>query len=167
MSDQKDAVNIGITLSTQLIAASLAMIAIAGSFTALIIDKRNVGIFFYIAASSTFISFVISIFQGGKGIDIARKDGFSGIWNLTNTKNAFNCQAFWCLLGISFFIISVFLGEEKDESLENRLWKYEKKINQLSISDLLNQVKIIELENNFKTLQNKKCDTIYLIKDKD
>ncbi|WP_431244669.1 hypothetical protein ACQ9BO_10585 [Flavobacterium sp. P21] len=43
MSDKKDAVNIGITLSTQLIAVALAMIAVLATFVAYTIDKKEVG----------------------------------------------------------------------------------------------------------------------------
>lgn len=164
MSDKKDAVNIGVTLSTQLIAASLAMIAVVGTFAAFVIDKRNVGWGYYLIAGGAFFSFVISIFLGGKGIDKARKDGFASNWNLANTKSYFNRQALFCLLGIVLFTFSVFFGKEKDDGLKNKVDTLEKQLLQLHLSDSLNKIKILDLEIKVDSLQRKKCDTSTLIK---
>ena len=90
MENKKDAVNIGVTLSTQLISASLTMIAVLGAFATFIIDKREVGFLFYVLIGISFLSFIASIFIGGKGIDKARKSGFDGKWNLDDTKQPFN-----------------------------------------------------------------------------
>jgi len=121
MSDKKDAVTIGVTLSTQIIAASLTMIAVIGAFATFIIDKREVGIFYYIIIGLAFILFVISIFLGGKGIDKARKGGFDGNWSLTETKQLFSWQSLTALLGVVLFSLSVFIGTEKTEELKKQI----------------------------------------------
>lgn len=153
MSDKKDAVSIGVTLSTQIIAASLAMIAVVGAFTSFTIDKKNVGLSYYIITGLAFLSFVISIFCGGKGIDKARKDGFVGNWNLSSTKGNFNLQSLAAFAGIIFFIISMFLGEDKSDETEQRIHKQEKAINRLELSDSLNRLELKKLTFKGDSLQ--------------
>lgn len=119
MTDQKDAVNIGVTLSTQIIASSLTMIVVNGAFATFIIDKRDIGLLYYVFIGGAFIAFIISIIFGGKGIDIARKSGFNGSWTLSETKKSFNWQAITAFTGLILFSISVFIGQEKsDDSME-------------------------------------------------
>jgi hypothetical protein len=117
-SDKKDAVNIGVTLSTQLIAASLAMIAVVGAFVAFILDKREVRFGFCLVVGGAFLGFVGSIVCGGKGIDTARKEGFIGNWDISKTKKAFGWQANCAFLGIILFICSVFMGKPKAEDMK-------------------------------------------------
>ena len=109
-SDKKDAVKIGITLSTQIITASLSMIAIIGAFITFVLNKKEVGSYYFACIGISFFFFVLSIFFGGKGIDKARKKGYEGIWDIEQTKNIFNYQAIAALLGIIFFLVSVLLS---------------------------------------------------------
>lgn len=153
MSDsKKDAVNIGVTLSTQLISASLTMIAVLGAFATFIIDKRDIGFLYYSLIGASFLSFVASIFIGSKGIDKARKDGFDDKWNLTETKSAFNFQALFCALGLLFFISSIFIGKEKDNNELDRITKTEKEIYSIKLIDSLRQGEVNKLKDEIKLL---------------
>ncbi len=116
---KKEAVGIGVTLSTQLIASSLTMITVAAAIIVFVVEKREVGIFFYVVAFIAFASFVYSIYQGGKGINVIRENGFEGKWSLTTSKSFFNKQAISSLLGIVVLVTTVFFGSEKNEGLSN------------------------------------------------
>lgn len=143
---RKEAVNIGVTLSTQLILASLTMIAVLGAFATFIIDKREVGLHFYVLIGISFLTFITSIFFGGTGIDKARKSGFDGNWNLKDTKSSFNWQAVLCGLGLLFFILSIFIGKEKSDTQLDRLIKTEKDIFAFHLIDSLRQVEVYKLK---------------------
>ncbi len=56
------------TISTQIISASLTMITVIGAFALFIIEKREIGFWYYLTTGLAFLSFVISIFLGGKGL---------------------------------------------------------------------------------------------------
>lgn len=165
---KKEAVNIGVTLSTQLISASLTMIAVLGAFATFIIDKREVGLRFYILIGVSFLAFVVSIISGGKGIDKARKSGFVNNWNLDDTKNYFNLQAGLCGLGLLFFILSIFIGKEKSDTQLDRLSKTEKDIYANQVIDSLRQIEVKQLKTEIKLLSGQleefklavKADTI-------
>lgn len=135
MDSKKDAVNIGVTLSGQLISAALSMLAIVGAIVFFMLDKRIVPWYFYLTIGFGFLAFIVSIFNGAKGIDKVRKDGFQDNWNLSNTKSYFNNQAIFCLIGIIASVSSVFIGESKDNVLEKEL---------IDLNITLNKV----LENN-------------------
>jgi hypothetical protein len=152
MENKKDAVNIGVTLSTQLISASLTMIAVLGAFATFIIDKREVGFLFYVLIGISFLSFIASIFIGGKGIDKARKSGFDGKWNLDDTKQPFNWQALLCGMGLLFFILSIFIGKEKSDTQLDRISKTEKDIYAIQLIDSLLQVEAKQLKEEIKLL---------------
>jgi len=153
MSDKKDAVNIGVSLSSQLIAAALAMITVVGAFAAFVLDKKIVGWVYYLIIISSFLSFVISIFFGGKGIDKARKDGYASNWNLDNTKNFFKFQALFAFIGIFLFIGSVFIGKEKTIDIQKEIEGQEKAISQLKFTDSLNQKHLLHLKNQIDSIQ--------------
>lgn len=153
MENKKDAVNIGVTLSTQLISASLTMIAVLGAFATFIIDKREVGLLFYVLIGISFLTFAASILLGGKGIDKARKSGFTGQWNLDDTKTCFNWQALLCGFGLLFFILSIFIGKEKSDTQLDRLLKIEKDFYAIQLIDSLRQVEVKQLKEEIKLLQ--------------
>lgn len=134
MSDKKDAVNIGVTLSTQLISAALTMIGVLGAFTAFVIDKRDAGIAYKALTIISFASFVCSIFSGGKGINTARVNGHSGNWDIGATKESFNRQALLTLSGVLFFIASAyFTGNEKSDELKVELSEQRRIIDSLKV----------------------------------
>lgn len=152
MENKKDAVNIGVTLSTQLISASLTMVAVLGAFSTFIIDKREVGLLFYALIGISFLTFIVSIFLGGKGIDKARKNGYDGKWNLDDTKESFNWQALLCGMGLLFFILSIFIGKEKPDTQLDRLSKTEKDIYAIQLIDSLRQAEFKQLKEEIKLL---------------
>lgn len=145
-----------ITISTQVIAASLTMITVVGAFTVFIIEKREVGISYYIITGLAFVCFVISIFLGGRGISGKGRD---------KTPNPnFNWQAKTALLGVTFFAISVFLSKEKSVNLESRVNEQEKIIIELKTKDEFRAKDIQRLDNDIdrltKILDDLKRDTI-------
>lgn len=111
--DKKDAVLIGTSLSNQLITVALAMLAIIGGVHTYIIDKREVNWIYYTLIFLSFLLFIMSIYIGGKGINIIREDGFEGNWNLKSTHKYFNKQAIFCFIGLFIFMGSTFAGKEK------------------------------------------------------
>jgi Ca2+/Na+ antiporter len=158
MNDKKDAVNIGVNLSSQLITAVLAMIAVLSTFAAFLLDKRQVGFWYYFISAIAFLCYIISIFKGGKGIDKARKKGYEGDWNLTDTKGLFNWQAILALTGVILFTISVFLGKDKIEVAKKAPeaeW-----LLKIKFEDSIQEIKITEIQKKYdsliKVIRNKK-----------
>lgn len=115
------------TISTQVISASLTMITVIGAFAVFIIEKREIGFWYYLTAGFSFFCFVISIFLGGKGLSGKGAD---------KTPNPyFNWQAITALVGIILFCLSVFLGKEKPDDLEKKVSEQEKIIIELKTKD--------------------------------
>lgn len=144
--DKREAVQIGVTLSTQIIAASLTMIAVVGGFVTFTVDKREVGGFYYTLVGLAFFSFVFSIFFGGKGINTARVEGSASNWDINKTKDKFNRQAILAFLGIIFFSISIFVGSEKSDELKERVDKQQVQIQKLLLQQKNYHQEIIELQ---------------------
>lgn len=117
--NQKEAINIGITLSTQLIASALTMITVVAAIIVFIVEKREVTATFYVITFLSFASFVTSIFFGGKGINAIREQGFNGSWSLNVSKRFFNAQAGLSLLGLLLILLSAFIGENKKEVISD------------------------------------------------
>lgn len=115
MENQRFAVDIGVTLSGNLINACLTMLTIVGAIFIFIIEKRTTSPFFYILISLSFLSFIFSVICGGKGIDAARKKAVKDKLKLKYTKKHFNIQAITCLFGVLFFIGSIFCTTEKQD----------------------------------------------------
>jgi len=117
--NKRTAVLIGVTLSTQLISASLSMLAIVGALVVFMIDKRETNIGFIILFGLGFLSFLFSIIKGGKGIDIVRKQGFQKNWNLDYSKSFFNAQAIFNIVGIILCLVGFLFTKPKiDEQNE-------------------------------------------------
>ncbi|MVW93523.1 hypothetical protein [Elizabethkingia meningoseptica] len=122
MENQKASVEIGVNLSSSLMNASLTMLTIIMALFVFIIEKRVTNVIFYIFFSLSFLSFIISIFHSGKGIDKARKALFSNNYSRHKTKNHYNYQAIFCFLGIFLSIISIFFTKV-DKTEQNRFEK--------------------------------------------
>lgn len=135
IEDKRLAVNMSITLSTQLMAAALAILAILGAFTTYALKERVVPSFFMILAIVAFLLFIVSIYFGGKGISKSNRDGFEGNWSIEKRKSYFNKQAIFCFLGLFLFVGLLFLSGPSREStikmelaeIETRLRFLEKK----------------------------------------
>jgi ABC-type antimicrobial peptide transport system permease subunit len=115
------------TISTQVISASLTMITVIGAFAVFIIEKRVIGFWYYLIAGLAFLSFVVSIFLGGKGLS------GKGVDKAPNPY--FNWQAIIALIGIILFCVSVFLGKEKPDDLEKKVNEQDKIIIELRTKD--------------------------------
>lgn len=112
MENKRFALNIGVTLSSQLINACLSMLAIIGAMFIFIIDKRNTSNTFYVLILLSFSSFILSIILGGKGIDKVRKKSFEDKLDLKYSKKLFNNQAILCLIGIITALTSLIFTEK-------------------------------------------------------
>ena len=134
------------TISIQIISASLTMITVIGAFAVFIIEKRDIGFWYYLIAGSAFFCFVISIFLGGKGL--SEKAGKS-------PKPYFNWQAITALFGIILFCMSVFFGKEKSDDLERKINEQEKIIIELKIKDEFREKEIQRLNDNLNELTKK------------
>lgn len=133
--DRRLATEIFVNLSTQLMAASLAMIAVEGAFVTFFIDKNKVIPLFFAASLASFVFFVLSIYFGGLGINDLAKSGFQGDWDLNISKARFNRQAIFCILGLIAFLFSWLLnGNSSSSDLEK------------SISALNSQIQIQKTE---------------------
>jgi hypothetical protein len=116
--DKKEAVNIGVNLSNQLIATSLTLIAVVGAISTFILQARVVSIWFYLFATVSFLFLLLSIYSGGKGINKARNAGYNGDWSLKVSGSFFNRQAIMTGLGVLCFCSMFFFGHDKDSKLE-------------------------------------------------
>lgn len=162
MENQRLAVNTGVTLSSNLISACLSMIAIVGAIFLFVVEKREVGLLFYLSISLSFTMFIFSIIFGGKGIDIARKKAYQDLLDLDFSKSKFNLQAIFCILGICFCILSyVFTSEkvEKNEEIktlnENILKMIQLKESEKNENKVLFE-KVNALESKIKKLETEK-----------
>ncbi len=132
------------TISTQVISASLTMITVIGAFAVFIIEKREIGFYYYLTAGLSFFCFVISIFLGGKGL--------SGKGMNKSPNPYFNWQAKTALFGIILFCVSVFLGKEKPNDLENKLNEQQKIIIELQTKDEFRAKEIEKLDKKLNKL---------------
>ncbi len=118
--DQRAAANISVTLSGQLIAAALAMLAIEGAVLSFVYASRTTGYWFLALIILAAISFIGSIYVAGKGMTVLRNKGYEGTWELNRSKSHFNWQAIFCIIGLScFFSSAFFIGQPKKDKLED------------------------------------------------
>jgi uncharacterized coiled-coil protein SlyX len=132
------------TISTQVISASLTMITVIGAFAVFIIEKREIGFWYYLTAGLAFFCFVISIFLGGKGL--------SGKGANKTPNPYFNWQAITALIGIILFCVSVFLGKEKPDELEKKVNEQDKIIIELRTKDEFRAKEIQRLSDDINKL---------------
>lgn len=118
--DQRAAANISVTLSGQLIAAALAMLAIEGAVLSFVYASRTTSYWFLALIILAALSFIGSIFVAGKGITALRNKGYEGTWELNCSKAHFNWQAIFCIIGlVCFFGSAFFIGQPKRDKLED------------------------------------------------
>lgn len=161
MENKRFAINTGITISSNLVSASLSMLAIVGAIFIFIIEKRETTIFFHILILLSFLSFIVSIYYGNKGINLAREKAYKGKLKLKYTKKHFNLQAITCLIGIILCVLSILFTTEKKESnteLENINRNFEKlieldKSKSKNIDSLILEINI--LKERIERLENK------------
>lgn len=120
IEDERAAANISVTLSGQLIAAALAMLAVEVAVLSFVCSNRTTGYWFIGLIIIAAICFISSIFVAGKGITALRNKGYKGKWELASTQNKFNWQAILCLVGLScFFCSAFFIGSPKVDKLKD------------------------------------------------
>lgn len=103
--DTRAAANITVSLSTQLIAAALAMLAAEGAFIAFVLGNRQVHWHFYLLALLTFLAFAGSIYFGGSGLHATRVAVFDGSWELATGIKSFVGQTLSAIAGILLFVV--------------------------------------------------------------
>lgn len=151
-------------ISTQLITASLTMITVVSVFAVFVIDKREVGILYYVITGFSFFSFVLSIICGGIGLSSENAE--------SHYNKYFNYQTRTALLGIVLFCLSIFLGNDKENATEQTLKNQEKTIIELQLKDGLQSKEIDDLKSNIERLSkqlqstNSRLDTLTLLNEK-
>lgn len=154
MENKRFAIDIGINLSGQLINASLSMLAIIGALFIFIIDKRDTSTLFYVLMAISFISFIVSIFLGGKGINIIREKSFKGKLKLKYSRKFFNLQAIFCIIGILTCIASFIFTSKNEEDL-NQIKELNNNLENIIDSNSEQKNKIKSLENKIKLIEEK------------
>ena len=153
--DKKEAALISVELSTQLIAASLAFIAITGGIITFVLSNRQPNWLFYLLYIISLLAFVASMFFGGKGIQFVKKNGESGNWKTKDneTHNWFDYQTKLILLGIVLVLFLPFTG--------NKVEKKNKKLCQIKEilkADLKNRSEFREFFTTSDSLKNLKIE---------
>lgn len=115
--DGKAAASMWATLSSQVITAALAVIAVEGAFITYVLDKRLPGFVFYLFIALSAISLIFSILSGGAGINWLTERGEAGSWGLKGGGHYFGQQSLACLAGVVlFFLALLFSGGTKEEA---------------------------------------------------
>lgn len=117
LEDRRAAIGMSVTLSGQLMAASLAMLAIGGSWVAYAIGNREPYRGFAAVAVLSALAFVLSLLLGGRAVTAARNAGFYGGWSLDAGRRGFDWQARLCLLGLLLFGLVLALSGQSGSSL--------------------------------------------------
>jgi len=141
--DKRSAIGFSITLSSQLIAAALAMLAVEGAYVAYALGSREPNTIFVPLASLAAVAFIISVFIAGKAITAARDAGFSGGWSLDAGKSQFNWQALLLLVALGL-LGATFLasGRSKESILETKVEGLRNDIQRLET-----QLKVLPVEH--------------------
>jgi hypothetical protein len=112
--DEREAVNMGVSLSSQLLSAAFALMGIIGGFITYILENEN-SIFTYTSFGGGLFLYACSIYQGSIGITVARNNGFLGNWKLNVSKKYFNRQSIYLVIGTLLLILTIFLTKEQED----------------------------------------------------
>lgn len=119
IEDERAAVGFSVTLSGQLITASMATLTVEGAFVWYAMGSRLTRSGFIVFAGLTAFFIAVSIFMAGKGITKARNSGFNGNWNLREGKKEFNAQAVLLLIALATLAVTFSLsGPSKESALQ-------------------------------------------------
>jgi outer membrane murein-binding lipoprotein Lpp len=155
--DKRSAISFSITLSSQLISAALAMLAVEGAYVGYALGSREPNILFVPLATVAAMAFIVSVFIAGKAITAARDAGFSGGWSLDAGKSQFNWQAVLLLVALGL-LGATFLAsgrskesilEMKVEGLRNDIQRFE---TQLKAAPVEHQKAKRQLEQQIRSL---------------
>ncbi|MBW7884482.1 MAG: hypothetical protein H3C34_17950 [Caldilineaceae bacterium] len=138
--DRRAAVNVSITLSSQLIAAALAGLTVLAAYVAYVLSERETPPVFGISALLAAAAFIASIFVAGRAITASRDRGFAGDWSLAAGKSLYNLQALLCIGGILLFgVVLLASGAPRAAQLERTVQTLEQRLEQLE-----QEVKMLE-----------------------
>ena len=112
--DRRVAVNIKMSLASNLITVALAFIGAEGGLAIFILEKREQLFFFYLVSALAVLSLAAGVIFGGVGIQAAYKGGFEGQWKLSD-HGTFHFQSLFCVIGAGLVLVSSVLGQPKRE----------------------------------------------------
>jgi len=122
---QKTAVSMWSGLSSQLITAALAVIAVEGALITFVLDKYVSAHWVWIPTFISVALLISSVWMGGKGINAMATKGSDGDWNIDHGAWDFQLQALMCLLGLIFFGMALLslplLATKKEDAVEKNL----------------------------------------------
>lgn len=162
MENQRFAIEIGVNLSSNLINACLTMLALIGALFVFVLENREPTFLFYVSTLLSFISFVLSIIFGGKAIDIIRKKCFKNKLKLRYSKDKFNWQAIFCIIGIMLCVISILFTKERvkenmeEEAFKKAILNFEKMEKKRLKEIKILHVRLDSLQMALKDIKNKK-----------
>lgn len=117
MNDKKDAVEIYIGISKELIRASLTMMTVEVAYVAYVFKERTSQDGFICNAVLVGVFAISSIVLGGYGIAKNARKGANGNWELETGEVFYKLQFLSCLLGIISFATMILLqGPKKSDS---------------------------------------------------
>lgn len=118
-----EAVKIGISLSQQLITASIGLLTIIGGGVVYLVKNDNYNYFAFIPLVLSVIALLTSIYFGYMGISTARNNGFRGWWTINAGRRDFDKQTSFCLMGIIFFLLTtlvIFFNKKDKAQIEKK-----------------------------------------------
>jgi hypothetical protein len=140
--NKRAAIAFSVSLSGQLIAASMATLAVEGAYVWYALGARVTLPGFELFAVLTAASIAISVFAAGKGITAARDAGFADSWDLEAGKAQFNIQTVALLLALTFLAITFTRsGPSKQSMTDQRIDSINQTILQLQ-QDLQKQIAV-------------------------
>lgn len=133
--DKRAAANMTVTLSTQLMTASLAIIAVEGAVYTFVLDKRTPTNLFTFLVMLVFFFFILSIYMGGRGVNKVRKAVFDGSWKINDVRDEFAWQALLGVVGLVCLFLSLSqTGKSKEDSTQQELSNLKVAVEQLKQS---------------------------------
>jgi hypothetical protein len=162
--NQRTAVGLLVTLSSQLTTTALALIAVENAIVAYVLSNNDPNTGFTLIAFLSSLFFVSSIMLGGKGISKCGLLGHGGNWAINVGGWYFNWQAISGFLGLILLIISItyFSGTTKKSIIENGVEKVSTDLHRIndSINSLASDYKSLQ-----KNVQSNQDAILTIIKD--
>lgn len=154
--DKKAAVQLWTTVSTQLITATLAMIAVQGAFITFFFDKRHPSTSFFVFSCLALVLFILSIAMAAKGIGALAQSGYSGEWKKDDAVVKFFLQTVLCLLGLVFFFTSLlFSGPTKETESDKQVKELQQQVEILKRNEVSTKESLDQLRQDYSSLQEK------------
>lgn len=137
--DQRTAAELRTILSSAVITAALAAVAVEAGVATFVFQHRTNLDWFYFVAFLALLALVVSIWAGAYAIGSIVKKGFDEIWSYSIGRRAYNVQAASAILGLILVVISAFLGDPKkatsSANVQNRLTQIEERLIRLERAD--------------------------------